>query len=75
MLSPCEPSALGTEKGGSAHQVQCVCFLGLPQAALLSSNAILLSPLDFPHVIRRVLGKQGMEMTGHPLPCHAPAGQ
>lgn len=36
-------------------QVQCVCLLGLPQAALLGSNAILLPPLDFPHVIRRVL--------------------
>lgn len=36
-------------------QVQCVCFLGLPQAALLGSNAVLLPPLDLPHVIRRVL--------------------
>ena len=51
--------------------MQCVCFLGLPQAALLGSDAILLPPLDFPHVIRRVLGKQGMEMTGAspPSPC------
>lgn len=58
-------------KDGTAHQVQRVCFLGLPQAALLGSNAILLPPLDFPHVIRRVLGKQGMEMTGAspPLLC------
>lgn len=57
-----ESSAPGED--GSAHQMQCVCFLGLPQAALLGSNAILLPPLDFPHVIRRVLGKEGMEMTG-----------
>lgn len=51
--------------------MQRVCFLGLPQAALLGSDAILLPPLDFPHVIRRVLGKQGMEMTrlSPPLPC------
>lgn len=65
------PSVPGVRKDGSAHQVQRVCFLGLPQAALLGSNAILLPPLDFPHVIRRVLGKQGMEMTGAspPLLC------
>lgn len=47
----------GMEKAGCAHQVQRICFLGLSQAALLGSNAVLLPPLDFPHVIRRVLGK------------------
>lgn len=38
------------------YQVKCICFLCLSLPTLLGCNAILFPSLNFPHVIRRLLG-------------------